>query len=287
MKLGGSMRRRRPKGQSGGKKSRAKGSSSGPGVRAWFSGVGLRGLGLAVLAVVVGGGIGFLAATRVAFPAPEETVVDLLEVPDLRGTSADEASRLLEERELVVGRVDSILHPDVPSGQVVGQAPFPGQFAIRGGEVELAISLGPERRPVPDVTRLRADRALTVLRTTGFEVMIDSIDHDDPAGRVVATEPEVGTEAALPSRVTMFVSLGPPMVALPDLIGRQEDEARRAIQELGLAVGEVETRFQFGFRQGEVLRTRPEAGDSIPRGGEVHLEVGRRGFLRDDGGGGR
>jgi eukaryotic-like serine/threonine-protein kinase len=238
-----------------------------------------------VVTLLLGSTAGYLYATQVAFPGDVAETGVLLEVPDLRGGTEAEARRLLEDRNLAMGRVDSIRHPTVPVGQVVGQTPFPGQLALPGGEVELAVSQGPERRPVPDVTRLRADRALTVLRTTGFEVVVDSVDADEPAGRVIATDPSVGTTATLPSEIRMTVSLGPPMVEMPDLTGRQEVEAREALEELGLTVGEVQTRFQFGFGRGEVLGTTPEAGEMVPRGGEVHLEVASRGFQRDDDGG--
>ncbi len=282
MDLGKSLRRRRAGSKNGGggagkKKSRSSSRSRSGG---WPLG---RAFLVAFVTLLVGMTTGYLYATQVSFPGEEDSVAALLEVPDLRGASEADARESLRERELEVGRVDSIRHPTIPEGQVVGQTPFPGQFAVQGGRVEITVSLGPERRPIPDVTRLRVDRAVTVLQTTGFEVTVDSIDHDDPAGRVVATEPEVGTQATLPSDVRLKVSLGPPLVELPDLVGRQENEARAALEELGLTVGEVETRFQFGFRSGEVLATTPAAGEMIPRGGEVNLEVGTRGFFQDDG----
>ncbi|TVP56272.1 MAG: PASTA domain-containing protein [Gemmatimonadales bacterium] len=281
MDLGKSLRRRRAGSKNGGK---GAGKNSRSSARSRSSGWPLgRILLVAFVTLLVGTTTGYLYATQVSFPGEEDSVAALLEVPDLRGGSEAEASDALRARNLEVGRVDSIRHPTISEGQVVGQTPFPGQFVVQGGRVEITVSLGPERRPIPDVTRLRVDRAVTVLRTTGFEVAVDSIDHDDPAGRVVATEPEVGTHATLPSDVRLLVSLGPPMVELPDLVGRQVDEAREALEELGLTVGEVETRFQFGFRRGEVLATTPAAGELIPRGGEVNLEVGTRGVFQDDG----
>lgn len=284
MDLGKSLRRRRSgKGNSeasGGSKRRGEGKRQSGSFSGW---TGPRGILVGVVTLILGSATGYVYATQVAFPAGDARVESLLEVPDLRGGSQSEARVLLEERNLTLGRVDSIRHPRVPEGQVVGQTPFPGQSALPGGAVELSVSLGPERRPVPDVTRLRSDRALTVLQTTGFEVVVDSVDAEEPAGRVVSTDPSAGTTAVLPSEIRMVVSLGPPMVEMPDLTGRQEDEARAALEELGLTVGEVRSRFQFGFRRGEVLGTVPEAGEMVPRGGEVQLEVGTRGFSGDDG----
>ncbi len=190
-----------------------------------------------------------------------------------------EARVLLANRGLEVGTVDSIRHPAVADGEVLGQSPLAGQVALPGAAVELTVSLGPERRPVPDVTRLRSDRALTVLQSSGFQVAVDSVEADAPEGQVVSTDPEAGVRVSLPSNIRMTVSLGPPLVELPDLVGLQEEEARTILAEAGLEVGEVENRARFGFGQGDVLETFPVAGEMIPRGSAVRLVVRRRSLL--------
>ncbi len=276
MELGGSLRRTRSGGRGSGRPPRRgggaeDGSPAGPGGR-WIL------LGLIVL--LAGSGTGYLYATQVVFPGTEEGAMELLQVPDLRGTSLVEARELLLGQRFEMGRVDSIRHPRAPEGRVVGQTPLPGQLLEPDGRVELTLSLGPERRPVPDVTRLRADRALTVLQTTGFEVSVDSLEADEPEGRVVATEPQAGTEVTLPAEIRMRVSLGPPLVTLPELTGFSEDRARAVLDSLGLAVGEVESRFRFGFSQGEVLEQFPPAGEEVPRGSAVRLVVGGQGSRR-------
>jgi len=242
-------------------------------------GAGWRLPALAVVVLLLGSGSGYLYATQLLFPGVRAENSVLVEVPDVRGMELSEVAVVLENRGFAQGRVDSILHPTVPAGQVVGQAPLAGQFSLPGGVVEVMISLGPERRPVPDVTRLRVDRALTVLETSGFQVAVDSVEADAPEGQVVSTDPEAGTRVTLPSSIRMTVSLGPPLIELPDLVGMQEEEARAVLAELGFVVGEVENRARFGFGQGDVLETFPEAGAMVPRGGAIRLVVRRRSLL--------
>jgi eukaryotic-like serine/threonine-protein kinase len=278
--LGKSMRRRRGRspGAPGPERTR----------KPWRPGDLLRNLGIAVAAILVGWGGGYLFATQVAFPGPEVEAADFREVPNLLGQDMAYAEPALRERGLEVGVVDSIRHPDVAPGRILGQSPLPGQLGVVGGQVEVTISLGPEQRPVPDVTRLRGDRALTVLRTTGFNVVVDSVEAWVPQGRVVETAPGAGAMLTLPGEVRMTVSLGPPMLTMPNLVGLQEERARVLVDSLGLTVGAVETAFRFGFNQGEVLEHYPRPDSLVARGGEVRLVVGRRGFLRDrddDGGG--
>lgn len=278
MKLGSSMRRRR-----GGSGSEARNDRGDPSDRRL--GVGGRLALLGAAALLLGTGVGYVYATHVVFPGPVVEVDEYRTVPDLRGMTLDEAGAALQEARLEVGRVDSIRHPEVDEGRILGQTPLRGQLALPWGGIEVTLSLGPERRPVPDVTRLVASRAVTVLEATGFEVEVDSVEADVTAGRVVETLPAAGEEVTIPAVVHMTVSLGPPLVELPDLVGMQEEQARALLDSLGLEVGEVDTAFRFGFNQGQVLEQSPEAGEEIPRGSAVRLVVGRRGFFRDSVGG--
>lgn len=232
--------------------------------------------GIAV--AVVGLLLGYVLATRAFFPAPA-VAEDLVTVPDLRGLEVAEASGVLSEAGLELGTVDSIRHPDAEEGAVLGQTPLPGQLANPEGPVEITVSMGPERRAVPNVVRLQANRAATVLQATGFAIVMDSVEAELPKGRVVRVDPEPGTEANLPLEVTVFVSRGPPMVVMPDLVEMQEEEALARLDTLGL-VAEVETVFRFGANQGAVIEQDPASGASLERGSAVRLVVGRRGALR-------
>lgn len=279
MKLGSSLRRRRG-GPAAGNRKKAKAT----GIGGWRPRSGR--IFLVALAVLtVGSGTGYLYATHVVFPAPEAEVQEFREVPDLRRMTLQEAETALSPVGFEFARVDSIRHPDTPAGLILGQTPLPGQLGVPGPTVEVTVSTGPERRPVPDVSRLVAARAVTVLETTGFEVELDSIEARLPPGRVVETDPPAGEEVELPSLIRLTVSLGPPLVEIPDLVGMQEQEARAVLDSVGLELGEVDTVFQFGFNQGEVLQQVPAAGEEIPQGSVVRLVIGRRGFFRDDPGG--
>jgi len=234
----------------------------------------------AVIVVSVIGGLGlasgYLLSTRVLFPAPPPPG-DLREVPNLTGTEPAEAGTLIREVGLTLGGVDAFRHPTVTEGIVLGQNPLPGQLALAGDSVHVTVSLGPEVRPVPDVLRLREERAVMVLEATGFTVAVDSAQGDEPAGSVVGIEPPPDTEIALPAEVLVTVSLGPPRVEMPLLVGLTEEEALEVLESLGLVVSEVNTRFRFGMDQGRVVEQQPAAESMVEKGSAVRLVVGRRG----------
>ena len=274
MRLGSSIRRRRFGGEGDSPSERRK------------AGTGLPRIPWRVVAVVtlIGGlGVvsGYLFSTRVLFPPPPPPG-DLREVPDLTGMEPGEAGTMIREVGLTMGGIDSIRHPTVAEGTVLGQSPLPGQLALAGDSVHVAVSLGPEVRPIPDVLRLRAERAVMVLEATGFTVAVDSAEGDTPAGTVVGIEPPPETEISLPAEVLLTVSLGPPQVEMPLLVGLTEEEALEVLDSLGLVVSEVETRFRFGMDQGRVVEQQPVAESMVELGSAVRLVVGRRG--REDAG---
>ena len=281
MKLGGSIRRRRRGG---------KGSSSRKGWTppTWLKGVygAVKGwlgllkdpwtLGLLAALALVGFGAGYFLSTRVVYPPPPPPG-DLSSVPRLLGELPGEVADTLDALGLSLRHVDSLSHPTIPEGGIVGQSPLPGQLALVGDTILVTLSTGPEVRPVPDVMALDAGRAQTILETSGFVVTVDSVQSEDPRGRVVGMTPEAGTEATVPMEVSLAVSLGPPEFEMPLLLGMEEAEAVAVVDSLGLVLGEVETRFRFGRDQGLVVEQSPPAGAMVQEGSTVRLVVGRRG----------
>ena len=277
MKLGASLRRSRG---GGGGRGRRKPAGSSPATAAPGDGTSARerldlALRMSALALV-GWGIGYLVATRVLYPAPPPPA-DLVQVPDLRGGSAAAGAERLAAVGLVLGPADSLRHPSIPRDLVLGQAPLAGQLALPGTEVRVTRSLGPETRPVPDVRNVDASRALVVLETGGFEVLVDSVDSDVPRGRVVSTRPAANTVVAVPARVVLSVSKGPPLVPMPQLLGMDELRAMALLDSLGLVLGVVEEVVRPAWEMGTVVDQAPPADTPLERGSAVRLAVGRQG----------
>lgn len=275
MRLGNSIRRRRPNKKSTTGKKKSGGGSRRPkagGEGSFFSGLFARALGIGV----VGGLLGYVFATQILFPTPRAPQ-DLRDVPALAGMTEAAAIEAMTEAGLALGRVQRLHHPRVDSGRVLGQSPLPGQLSNPGDSVLLTLSLGPERRLIPEVGRLRGDRAMALLDATGFEVALDSVESDLPRGRIIDVEPAAGTELELPGTVQLTISVGPPVILMPSLLGMAEELARDSLNALGLTVSGVEEIFRFGRDQGRVVGQDPAEGIEVERGSAIRLVVGRRG----------
>jgi beta-lactam-binding protein with PASTA domain len=277
VKLGGSLRRTRHR-HAGASQEEPRSESRAE--RGWRGGRAPMGWGRVVLWAlalgIVGWGGGYLVATRIVFPAPPPPT-GLIQVPDLRGLEVGIATQRLADAGLHLGAVDSLRHPTVERGLILGQAPLPGQLALPGTSVEVTRSLGPQLGAVPDVSGVTLDRARVVLETSGFVVKVDSATADVPRGRVIAMDPPADSVVALPAQVDLTVSLGPPLVPMPSVLGMDEATARAVLDSLGLVVSQVQEVFRFGRDQGIVVEQEPPADSLLQRGSAVRLSIGRRG----------
>ncbi len=275
MKLGGSLKRTRRRAGTGRREAGDEGEGGGG---SWYARLdGWARLTLQVVGLALFGWLaGWLIATQVVFPAPPPHN-DLVAVPDVRGLGLATARERLRGAGLDLGVVDSLRHPSVERGLVLGQSPLPGQLAEPGDGVRVTRSLGPQLRGVPDVRHVDADRARIVLETSGFVVAVDTVDAEIPRGRVVETTPGPDQTVALPAEIHLKVSRGPPLVPMPLVLGLSEVDAVAVLDSLGLTVGEVEEVFRFGRDQGIVVEQEPPADSLLERGAAVRLSVGRRG----------
>ena len=277
MRLGSSIRRRR---------FRSDGRFEWPGEKRWLS---LGPLNLSRDAAVVAGTLlvfglvfGYLVTTRLLFPMPPRPQ-DLFEVPDVGGLDRAAALDMMARAGIRAAVTDSFRHPTALGGEVLGQTPLAGQLSTATNTVALTVSLGPVRRPVPDVVRLGLASARTVLEASGFIVVVDTLLAELPAGQVVEVLPEAGTEVDLPMEVIVLVSTGPPLVPMPLLLGIEQANAEVLLDSLEFELTEIEYRFRFGRDQGRVVEQFPPADSLVAPGSRVRLVVGRRSSARRGG----
>ena len=93
-------------------------------------------------------------------------------------------------------------------------------------------------------------------------------DRKVPKGAVVAQDPASGN-LTRGGAVTLTISKGPKLVDVPSFIGKQADEARKALEELGF---EVRVNNILGGFFGTV-RDQDPVNKKVPEGSVVTLTV--------------
>ncbi len=128
---------------------------------------------------------------------------------------------------------------------------------------------------VPEVRGLSQSDASQVLRDAGL-VPASEIDYvyDDQiqVGHIVKTDPPEGRIVRKDRVIEMFISKGPELIVIPDLIGRTEMEARVILQDMLLTMT-VERDYNEDVPEGTIYRQLPGESIKVSRGDEVVVYV--------------
>ncbi|HWM11328.1 MAG TPA: PASTA domain-containing protein [Solirubrobacteraceae bacterium] len=196
-----------------------------------------------------------------------------LTVPNVVGRESSTATQILQNRGFEV-EIENVVNPDVERDTVAAQDPRPDTTADEGSTVTITVSTGPGEASVPSVAGLPQDEAEAQLQDAGFESRVEREFSDDVRqGRVIATQPGPGSVIERGTEVTLQVSRGPEQIEVPDVVGEAEDDARDALQDAGLSVGEVTEEESSDEEPGTVLEQDPAAGAAVDRGDNVNLVI--------------
>jgi eukaryotic-like serine/threonine-protein kinase len=173
---------------------------------------------------------------------------------------------------------------DQPPGTVLGSDPAAGAQVPKAGKVALQIAKEPNVA-VPNVAGQEAATAQQLLQGEGFQVSAQSESSDTvPTGRVTRTDPGAGAQVRRGSAIRMFVSTGPQNVAVPNVVGQQQNQAVPQLQQAGFQVFVSQQGTNNPLENDRVLAQNPSGGQHVPRGSGVTLTIGR--FARGGGGNG-
>ncbi len=129
-----------------------------------------------------------------------------------------------------------------PKGQILTQEPEAGKRVKPGSDVKVTISRGKEKKPVTSVdSGFSIDQAKEQLTEAGFAVQVKYRYSDIEKDHVVSTYPAANELIETGSTVIIYASRGPvkTMVAVPDLVGKKEKEAKDTLEDIDLVVNIV------------------------------------------------
>jgi eukaryotic-like serine/threonine-protein kinase len=223
-----------------------------------------------ILLLLVLAGLLYLLASNFSNdePPPAETVP----VPLVVGSPVAEATAALEDKGFVVETEPAA--SDRPVDEVIGQDPEAGEEAEVESTVTLTVSSGPQLVPVPDVTNKPQTEASQVLGEAGFIVNAVPVEDSDlEPGQVISQDPAAGAQAAPGSTVTINVAAGSGTIAVPNVAGQTEAEARTALQGAGFSNIQTTNQTSDTVEPGRVISTDPGGGAEVPADQQITLVV--------------
>lgn len=206
-----------------------------------------------------------------------------IRVPSVTGQLFSEVqanTELLNGFTLVQGEE---VESDQPAGTILQQDPNANDF-VSGDDMTITVTVSSGEAeevlmpPLEGKTLAQALSALQVDLDLGLSVDYDSRSeyHDTiPEGCVISTIPEEGTVLSEGQQVILVMSLGKeetPMV-MPNLIGMDEEMAKKTITDMGLVVGQVQPSPSDEQEAGKVWYQSVAVNASVTEGTTVDIFV--------------
>jgi eukaryotic-like serine/threonine-protein kinase len=222
----------------------------------WFT-IGLLTLALAAFLI-------FLAVSGL-------TAKEMREVPRVTGTQLIQAREKLERAgfEAEETRVQS----EAPLDRVLDQDPDAAVEAEEGSTVVLEVSGGPGTVRVPSLAGLRPKQVVNRLENRDLTAELEERPSDTvQVGLAIRSVPGAGEVVERGEQIKVFISSGPELVAVPNVVGLSRESAEDRISDAGLAPGQIVEQ-ESEEAEGEVLLQDPASGSDVERGTAINLTV--------------
>ena len=216
-------------------------------------------------------GIGLPVSTTIVAPG----VTFPVKVPSVVGLTQAAAGAPLTGAFLTVGSISTGSSTTIAAGSVISQTPAAGATATNGTAVSLVVSSGAPMVNVPTVVGSTQALATAAITGAGLTpgVITSANSATVPTNSVISQSPVGGTSVAPASSVDLVISLGPVLVAVPNVAGLTQALATSNITGVGLAVGAITTANSATIASGSVISQNPLGGASAPVGSAVTLVV--------------
>ncbi len=198
-------------------------------------------------------------------------------IPDLTGLSLEDAETMLDDKGLKLEVSAEVYDPAMPPGTILSQIPGPKNRVREGRYVKVTVSKGGKTVLVPRLQGISIRQAELLLAHQGLEMGdVSWVPSDSfPEDVVITSTPSSETPVPYGMSVNLRVSLGsePDTVEVPDLLGRNLEESRMILREIGLQLGKIKYTVNDDFLPETVLDQSPAGGLKVERGTAIRVEV--------------
>jgi len=199
---------------------------------------------------------------------------------DLTNYTEDTAKSYLERLDMDL-QVEVIpeFHDEIEAGKVIRTEPENGTALQEGQKIVLYVSQGQEIKTgaMPFVVDIPKDVAIRTLENQELKLDIKFEEvYDDKIveGNVVRTTPDRGEELKTGQTVTLYISKGPELVEMPDLVGKELDTAKSLLEYAGFGAPTV-VEIYSDKPVGQVLTQSVKKGEEVPMTTVITLEVSK------------
>lgn len=224
-------------------------------------------VGLIVLFALSLGGT--LAVLNVTNPAE-------VEMPNVVGLSKEEAQKQIEAAKLVFEIDKEEYNKDVPEGYVISQDPTYMERFNKVKEksiVSVIISKGQEKAKVPNVKGKEKEEAIKLIEDAKLKAeVVEENSKTVKEGYVISQETDPDAEIFAGDTVIIHVSTGVEKATVPDVVGKTQAEAKKALEAQGFVVS-VTNSEDSSKAKDVVLKQSLDAGKTVEKGSAITLTI--------------
>ena len=189
-----------------------------------------------------------------------------IEIPVISNLTPDVATQKMSALGLTIGDINEVFDMKVESGFVIGTDPKSGEKVKRNSVVNIVVSKGVEKIALISYVGKGGDEALSELTNSGFDVKVVYKFSDKVfKGQVVSQSPEISDAIGLGSKIELVLSKGPEFVFVPNVLGKNKNDASLDLENLGLKVVTKGT--------GKVNNISPAIGTKVKQGAVITLTL--------------
>ena len=189
-----------------------------------------------------------------------------IEIPVITNLTPDVATQKISALGLTIGDINEVFDMKVESGFVIGTDPKSGEKVKRNSVVNIVVSKGIEKIALISYVGKGGDEALSELTNSGFDVKVVYKFSDKVfKGQVVSQSPEISDAIGLGSKIELVLSKGPEFVFVPNVLGKNKNDASLDLENLGLKVVTKGT--------GKVNNISPAIGTKVKQGAVITLTL--------------
>jgi eukaryotic-like serine/threonine-protein kinase len=189
-----------------------------------------------------------------------------IEIPVITNLTPDVATQKISALGLTIGDINEVFDMKIESGFVIGTDPKSGEKVKRNSVVNIFVSKGIEKIALISYVGKGGDEALSELTNSGFDVKVVYKFSDKVfKGQVVSQTPESSDAIGLGSKIELVLSKGPEFVFVPNVLGKNKNDASLDLENLGLKVVTKGT--------GKVNNISPAIGTKVKQGAVITLTL--------------
>jgi serine/threonine-protein kinase len=193
-----------------------------------------------------------------------------IEVPkELVGENAGAVKETLSEAGFTNVSDDLVYDTKIKKDTVMELSVKEGTVLAHNTAIVLTVSNGPEPISIPQVVSKTEKEALSILKDEELKRDVTEAFSDTvPQGTVISQDPAQGTQGHRGDKVSIVVSKGPELVAVPNVVGEDTAAAEEILGNLGFKV--KINKYMGGFF-GKIRLQDVEADTEIPKGSTITL----------------